>query len=122
MSGGDIIFSVPVPVETSDAARAKPADDGSIRIGSATHREMLRLCSNGDIFVRGVLTDNDRAVVDGVREFLRLSAVDRSKSPVSMTEEQTRDVVRSALWGIDETRPRRCADVAVDALVKARLF
>lgn len=50
MGKGEIIFSVP------------PAQ-----------REMLRLCSNGDIYVRGVLADSDLAVVDGMREFLRLA-------------------------------------------------
>jgi hypothetical protein len=68
---GDIAFTVPVPIEESDAARADPAADGSIWIGSVTHREVLRLCPNGDIFVRGALVENDRQVVDGLREFLR---------------------------------------------------
>ena len=75
MNSGEIVFSVPATTEDSNVANAEPADDGSIRIGSVTHREMLRLCSNGDIFVRGVLAENDRTVVDGMREFLRMAAV-----------------------------------------------
>jgi hypothetical protein len=32
--------------------------------------EILRLCSNGDIHVRGKLIENDREVVQGLRDFL----------------------------------------------------
>jgi hypothetical protein len=34
-------------------------------------KEMLKLCPNGDIFVHGRLADNDKEVVDALREFLR---------------------------------------------------
>jgi hypothetical protein len=44
--GSDITFSIPVPTEDSDAARAKPTDDGSIRIASATSHEVLCFCPN----------------------------------------------------------------------------
>jgi hypothetical protein len=33
--------------------------------------EMLRLCSNGDIFIRGQLTTNDCQVVEGLKEWLK---------------------------------------------------
>ncbi|MCS3600126.1 hypothetical protein [Bacillus sp. JUb91] len=36
-------------------------------------KEMVSLKSNGDIFVKGKLVENDKEVVDGLREFLRLS-------------------------------------------------
>jgi hypothetical protein len=35
-----------------------------------THDEILRLCVNGDIFVKGKLIENDKEVVDALREFL----------------------------------------------------
>lgn len=31
---------------------------------------ILKLCPNGDIFVKGKLIENDKEVVDGLREFL----------------------------------------------------
>lgn len=36
-------------------------------------QEMISLKSNGDIFVKGKLVENDKEVVDGLREFLKLS-------------------------------------------------
>jgi len=38
---------------------------------SNERKEMLKLCPNGDIFVHGRLADNDKEVVDALREFLR---------------------------------------------------
>ena len=32
--------------------------------------ELIRLCENGDILVKGKLVDNDKEAVDGLREFL----------------------------------------------------
>lgn len=32
--------------------------------------EILKLCENGDIFVKGKLIENDKEVVDAMREFL----------------------------------------------------
>ena len=34
-------------------------------------REILKLCGNGDIFVKGRLAENDKEVVDALREFLK---------------------------------------------------
>jgi len=33
--------------------------------------EMIKLCDNGDIFVKGKLIENDKEVVDAMREFLK---------------------------------------------------
>ena len=33
--------------------------------------EILKLCENGDIFVKGKLAENDKQVVDALREFLK---------------------------------------------------
>jgi hypothetical protein len=35
--------------------------------------EMLRLCSNGDIYVKGNLVTNDCQVVDALKEWIKLS-------------------------------------------------
>ena len=35
------------------------------------NREILKLCENGDIFVKGRLAENDKEVVDALRYFLR---------------------------------------------------
>lgn len=34
-------------------------------------QEILKLCENGDIFVKGKLAENDKEVVDALREFLK---------------------------------------------------
>ena len=36
-----------------------------------TQNEILKLCTNGDIFVKGKLIENDIEVVDALREFLK---------------------------------------------------
>ncbi|MEJ9124556.1 hypothetical protein P4I92_12655 [Bacillus cereus] len=36
-------------------------------------KEIISLKSNGDIYVKGKLVENDKEVVDGMREFLKLS-------------------------------------------------
>jgi hypothetical protein len=33
--------------------------------------EILKICANGDIFVKGNLVENDKEVVDALREFLK---------------------------------------------------
>jgi hypothetical protein len=35
------------------------------------NQEILKLCENGDIFVKGKLAENDKEVVDALREFLK---------------------------------------------------
>ncbi|RWQ69818.1 hypothetical protein [Bacillus cereus] len=51
-------------------ARDTSHDSIILKVGE---QEMISLKSNGDIFVKGKLVDNDKEVVDGLREFLRLS-------------------------------------------------
>lgn len=45
----------------------------------AAGREMIRLTSNGDIYVKGRLVTNDVDVVDGMRELLRLAKIERQE-------------------------------------------
>lgn len=47
-------------------------EENTIVFSSAESRnEILKLCENGDIFVNGRLAENDKEVVEGLREFLR---------------------------------------------------
>ncbi len=38
--------------------------------------EMIRLCPNGDIFVKGKLTKNDKEIVHAIREFMQSTTID----------------------------------------------
>ena len=48
-------------------------EDTDIVFFSNDAEEILRLCDNGDIFVHGRLAENDKDVVNGLREFLKKS-------------------------------------------------
>jgi hypothetical protein len=39
------------------------------------NQEILKLCENGDVFVKGRLAENDKEVVDALREFLIMNKV-----------------------------------------------
>jgi len=45
-------------------------ENDTIGFHSNTGKKILKLCENGDIFVNGKFTENDKEVVDGMREFL----------------------------------------------------
>ncbi|HDR3439463.1 TPA: hypothetical protein ACR3Z0_000006 [Bacillus thuringiensis] len=51
-------------------ARDTSHDSIILKVGE---QEIVSLKSNGDIYVKGKLIENDKEVVDGMREFLRLS-------------------------------------------------
>ncbi|MGE6504442.1 hypothetical protein ACQKF0_29865 [Bacillus wiedmannii] len=57
-------------VDMNKLARDTSHDSIILKVGE---QEMVSLKSNGDIFVKGKLVENDKEVVDGLREFLRLS-------------------------------------------------
>lgn len=40
--------------------------------------EILKLCSNGDIYVNGRLTSNDIEVVEGMRQFLIVAGYNKN--------------------------------------------
>lgn len=46
-------------------------EDTDIVFYSNDAEEILRLCDNGDIHVHGNLAENDKDVVEGLREFLK---------------------------------------------------
>jgi hypothetical protein len=49
-----------------------PQEQNTIRfVQDNAEREILKLCENGDIFVKGKLAENDKEVVDALREFLK---------------------------------------------------
>ncbi|PER45278.1 hypothetical protein [Bacillus thuringiensis] len=56
--------------ELSKLARDTSHDSIVLKVGE---QEIVTLKSNGDIYVKGKLVENDKEVVDGMREFLRLS-------------------------------------------------
>ncbi|EJR67515.1 hypothetical protein IIO_00503 [Bacillus cereus VD115] len=51
-------------------ARDTSHDSIILKVGE---QKMVSLKSNGDIFVKGKLVENDKEVVDGLRELLKLS-------------------------------------------------
>ena len=44
-------------------------------VGGLEPRELLRLCADGRILVRGVETENDKGLVDALREFIEEARV-----------------------------------------------
>ena len=40
------------------------------KVGEFIETPFIKLCENGDIFVKGKLIENDKEVVDAMREFL----------------------------------------------------
>jgi len=47
-----------------------PHSNSAIFQGSSEGEPMLKLCKNGDIYIRGKLIENDKEVVDGMRDLL----------------------------------------------------
>lgn len=41
--------------------------------------EIIKFCENGDIFINGRLAENDKEVVDAMREFLRNQGLIKTK-------------------------------------------
>lgn len=50
-------------------------EDSDIKfiVNNDNENPIIRLCKNGDIYIKGKLTENAIEVVNGIREFLRLS-------------------------------------------------
>lgn len=74
--------------------------------GPPAGEEVLRFEPNGDIYVRGKLTENDKEVVEGLREFL--SSWTASKKLridiVALAQQVTRDYDRGHSKQVDEGR------------------
>jgi hypothetical protein len=57
------------PIQYGDNKESVPPEDGSLSF-QVSSMEILRFAPNGDIYVKGKLVDNDKAVVNGFREWL----------------------------------------------------
>lgn len=51
--------------------------EGDIVFSIGQKKEILKLADNGDIFVKGKLIENDKEVVDALREFIKISSQER---------------------------------------------
>ena len=49
----------------------KEFQSNTIQFFTNRDNEIIKLCANGDIFVKGKLIENDKEIVDAMREFLR---------------------------------------------------
>jgi len=49
----------------------KEFQSNTIQFSTNVDNEIIKLCGNGDIFVKGKLIENDKEVVDAMREFLK---------------------------------------------------
>ena len=49
----------------------KEFESNTIQFFTNENNEIIKLCDNGDIFVKGKLIENDKEVVDAMREFLK---------------------------------------------------
>jgi hypothetical protein len=45
-------------------------ESNTITFNMTDTTEIIKLCKNGDIFIKGKLIENDKEVVDAMREFL----------------------------------------------------
>ena len=45
-------------------------ESNTIRFNTTDTTEIIKLCENGDILIKGKLIENDKEVVDAMREFL----------------------------------------------------
>lgn len=62
----DGVVDLTTPIQTGIGFAQQPNNIVLI----AGYKEMIRLEPNGDIFVKGKLVENDKEVVEGLREFL----------------------------------------------------
>jgi len=49
----------------------KELEPNTITFCFGNDEPLIKLCYNGDIFIRGKLVENDKEVVEGMREFLK---------------------------------------------------
>ena len=97
------------------------------RVEMITGMEQMRLCLCGKTISHIVNFPEPVPTSEGSATFA-LSLLEFQRPSPTETREPTdphieaRRIVQDALWSCDETRPRRCADAAVDALIKAGLL
>ncbi|PEA87483.1 hypothetical protein [Bacillus thuringiensis] len=61
---------------TINGGKLSQNNPGDIRF-TVGENDVLTLKHNGDIFVKGNLIENDREVIEGLREFISLSRAER---------------------------------------------
>lgn len=57
----------------------------------AERKELLKLCPNGDIYVKGKLIENDLEVVGALREFLKLDNWTKIESEADLPKEENKE-------------------------------
>lgn len=63
----------PLPADDAPILRFGDSGAGAITFTTIGDGEVLKLDSDGNIYVHGRLAENDKAAVDALREFLRSS-------------------------------------------------
>ena len=58
-------------MENKEEGKHLASDKNEIKFFTDHSTEVLKFCENGDIYVKGKLTENDKEVVSALREFLR---------------------------------------------------
>ena len=53
----------------------KEFQSNTIIFSTNVDNEMIKLCDNGDILVKGKLIENDKEVVNAMREFLKTQGI-----------------------------------------------
>jgi hypothetical protein len=49
------------------------------RVNNSESKEIIKLCDNGDIFVKGKLIEQDKELVQGMKDFLAVSSAETDK-------------------------------------------
>jgi hypothetical protein len=60
-------------------ASVQQPSDIIFRVGSDEIKEIIKLCANGDIFVKGRLIKSDEELVQGMKDFLAVSYSENDK-------------------------------------------
>jgi hypothetical protein len=50
---------------------------GNISFNTPKYGEVIKVCNNGDIFIKGRLVTNDMEVVDGIKEFFFMARAEK---------------------------------------------
>ena len=56
--------------ENTFRLKGTEVEPSTISFNISDTTEIIKLCENGDIFIKGKLIENDKEVVDAMREFL----------------------------------------------------
>ena len=70
MTDGDIISNIYDSTSYIDTTSNVYDFNSDITFGVAGNHDLIRLCENGDIYIKGKLVTNDLDVVNGMRIFL----------------------------------------------------